>query len=93
MQLGDVIAQLEDEAAADEALMALGDLTLVNRVAAAASGEAMTRGEFVAACVGRFAAQCSDELWLTMIGQMAQTEFPGQVLLRRALETALSARA
>jgi len=51
----------EDDAVADEALIALGDLALTARVAAAASREAMTRGEFVAACVGQFATRSSDE--------------------------------
>jgi hypothetical protein len=89
MLLGDVIARLEDEAVADEALIALGDLALTARVAEAASREAMTRGEFVAACVGQFAAQASDEQWLTVLGQMGRVEDPGRVLLRRAVETAL----
>ncbi len=89
MQLGDIIAQLEDEAVADEALIALGDLVLAARVAAAASREAMTRGEFVSACVGQFAAQASDEQWLTVLGQMGRVADPGGVFLRRAVDAAL----
>jgi hypothetical protein len=91
MQLGDVIAQLEDEAAADETLIALGDLALTARVAAAAEREAVARGEFVAACVGWFAAQASDEDWVTVLGQMGRVDDPGRILLRRAIETALAA--
>ena len=89
MLLGDIIARLEDDAAADEALIALGDLTLTARVADAAAREAMTRGEFVAACVGQFAAQASDEQWVTVLGQMGRVEDPGRILLRRAIEAAL----
>ncbi len=89
MQLGDIIAQLEDDAVADEALIALGDLTLTAQVATAAAREAMTRGEFVAACVGQFAAQASDEQWLTVLGQMGRSNLPGQVLLRQAIAAAL----
>ena len=89
MLLGDIIAGLEDDATADEALIALGDLALTARVADAAAREAMTRGEFVAACVGQFAANASDEAWVTVLGQMGRVEDPGRVLLRRALEAAL----
>lgn len=93
MQLGDIIAQLEDEAVADEALIALGDLALTARVAAAAADEAMTCGEFVAACVGQFAAQASDEQWVTVLGQMGRVDDPGRVFPRRAVELALGAKA
>ena len=93
MQLGDVIAQLEDEAVADEALIALDDLALAARVADAAAREAVTRGEYVAACVGRFAAEASDEDWVTVLGQMGRVDDPGRILLRRAIEAALPAAA
>lgn len=89
MQLGDIIARLEDDAVADEALIALGDLALAARVAAAAAREAMTRGELVATCVGQFATHSTDEQWLTVLGQMGRAEDPGQVFLRRAIESAL----
>jgi hypothetical protein len=89
MMLGDVIARLEDDAFADETLVALGDLALVNRVAAAAAAEGAGRGEYVAAAVGRYAAGCADEEWLTVLGQMGRSDDPGEVLLRRALAAAL----
>ena len=89
MLLGDIIARLEDDAVADEALISLGDLALAARVAAAASQEALTRGEFVATCVGQFAAHSSDEQWLTVLGQMGRAEDPGRVFLRHAIEAAL----
>ena len=89
MLLGDVIARLEDDAVADETLVALGDLTLTARVAAAATREAMSRGEFVAACVGQFAAHSSDDHWVQVLGKMARTDDPGQVCLRHAIEAAL----
>ena len=89
MQLGDIIAHLEDEAVADEALLELGDLALTIRVTEAGAREAMTRGEFVAACVGNFAARATDEEWLTMLGLMGRSDRPGQVLLRRAIDAEL----
>jgi hypothetical protein len=89
MLLGDLIASLEDEVLADEALIALDDLALVTRVADAAAAEGLSRGEFVAAAVGSFAARCSAEEWVTVIGQMGRVQDPGQVLMRRALVDAL----
>ena len=89
MQLGDIIAHLEDDAAADETLIALGDLALTARAVDAAARAAMTRGEFVAMCVGQFAAHASDEQWVTVLGQMGRTDDPGHVFLRRAIEAAL----
>ncbi len=74
MLLGDVIARLEDDAVADETLVALGDLALTARVAAEAAREATTRGELVATCVGQFAAQASDEQWLQVLGKMARAD-------------------
>ena len=93
MQLGDIIAHLEDDAVADEALMALGDLALTAQVGAAAAREAMTRGEFVATCVGQLANRSSDEQWLTVLGQMGRAADPGQVFLRCAIEMALATAA
>jgi hypothetical protein len=90
MQLGDLIAQLEDETVADEALIRLGDLSLLTRVAAAAAREAMSRGEFVASCVGQFAARASDEQWMTLVGRMARADDPGRVFVRHAIEAALA---
>lgn len=93
MLLGDLIAALEDDAFADETLVALDDLALTARVVAAADAEGLSRGEYVAAAVGRFAAGCSDEAWLTVIGQMGRAADPGHLLLRRALAAALRGEA
>lgn len=90
MLLGDVIARLEDESFADDTLIGLGDLALAVRIGEAAAREGLTRGEFVAAAVGRFAATCSDEQWVTVIGQMGRTNVPGQVLLSHAITAILS---
>jgi hypothetical protein len=89
MLLGDIIARLEDDAAADEALLSLGDLSLTARVAEAASREGLTRGEYVAASVGQYAANASDEEWVTVLGQMGRVQDPGRILLRRAVAVAL----
>ena len=89
MLLGDVIAQFEDEAFANEALFALGDLALTAQVVASAAENEMSPGEFAAQSVGRFVSGASDDEWLTLIGLMSREDNPGQVFLRRVLSNAL----
>ena len=89
MLLGDVIAELDDEAAAMEMLLSLGDLALVTRVEEAAAQHAVTPGEFAAQAVALFSNQASDEDWVSLIGVMGQTADPGQVCLKKMVEFAL----
>lgn len=89
MLLGDVIARLDDEAAAMEALVGLGDLALLARVEAAAAAEDLTLGEFAAQAVQVFSAQAADDDWVSLIGVMGRTQDPGQVCLRKMVEFAL----
>jgi hypothetical protein len=89
MLLGDVIAELDDEAAAMEMLLSLGDLALVTRVEEAAVQHAVTPGEFAAQAVALFSNQASDEDWVSLIGVMGQTTDPGQVCLKKMVEFAL----
>ncbi len=88
MLLGDLIAQLEDEALATEALLSLGDLALTTRIVSLAADQNISAGEFATQAVGEFVSRASDEDWLSLIGQMARTENPGAVFLRRALAAA-----
>jgi len=46
MLLGDLIAQLEDEALATEALLSLGDLALTTRIVSLAADQNISAGEF-----------------------------------------------
>ena len=93
MLLGDLMRRLEDEEVAAATLAAIGDLSLTTDVVAAASQEGISPGEFMAECVASFANRASDEDWTTVIGQMARTSDPGQVLLRRAIRAVVSAPA
>ena len=93
MLLGDVIASFQDPVLADEALLALDDLVLAARIAAAAAEEDITPGEFAMQSIGHFVNRADDEEWLTLIGQMSRTDNPGQVFLRRILANSLAARA
>jgi hypothetical protein len=89
MLLGDVISQFEDEAAAMEALVGLGDLALVRRVEEAAAQQDLTPGEFAAQAVAVFSTQASDEDWVSLVGVMGQTADPGQACLKKMVEFAL----
>lgn len=89
MLLGDLMQRLENEAVAAATLAAIGDLALTTDVVAAASQEGISPGEFIAECVASFANRASDEEWTTVIGQMARTTDPGEVLLRRAIRAVL----
>lgn len=85
MMLGDLMAQLGNDAVAAEALMALEDLALATRAQEAAASEGMTSGEFARMALQRFSSGASDEDWVQAIGLMARTPEPGAVLLRQAL--------
>jgi hypothetical protein len=93
MLLGDVIARFEDPAFADEALLAIDDLALTARLAAAAAAEGLTPGEFATQCIGRFVNAASDADWLSLVGLIARADDPGQIFLRRVLSQALAAPA
>lgn len=89
MLLGDIIAQLDDEAVATEALIRLDDLILLGRVQEAAEQDGVAPGEFAARAVRLFSDAASDEDWVSMIGVMGQTTEPGTACLRRMIEFAL----
>jgi hypothetical protein len=89
MLLGDIIARLDDEAVAMEALVGLGDLALLACVEGAAEVEGITAGEFAAQAVQAFSTGASDEDWVSLIGVMGQTSDPGQACLKKMVEFAL----
>jgi hypothetical protein len=89
MLLGDIIAQLDDESFAMEALVGLGDLALLARVEGAAEAEGITPGAFAAQAVQAFSNSASDEDWVTLIGAMGRTQDPGQICLKKMVEFAL----
>jgi hypothetical protein len=89
MLLGEVIARFDDEAAASEALLSLGDLALMLRVNARAAEQHITAGQLAMQAVGDFVSSASDEDWLTLVGQMSRVNDPGATFLRNALSRAL----
>jgi hypothetical protein len=82
MLLGDVLARFDDEGTVAETLLRVGDLTLVARLREHAEAEGQGLGAFAAGAVRRFAAEASDEQWVTLMGALARAEDPGAVCLR-----------
>lgn len=93
MNLGDMIASLEQEETGETMLAALADLVLFSRVRAMSEAYGESVGEYVATSARRFAASAGDETWLSMIGAMEQAAEPGQMALQRMLHWALDADA
>jgi hypothetical protein len=91
MLLGDLIARFDTPSFAEETLLALGDLNLLARMQAQAESDGESLGEFAQGAVRRFAAEASDEDWVTLFGALARASDPGAVYLKAAF--AFAARA
>ncbi len=85
MLLGDLLSRFDDENVAQEAVLALGDLAMVARLREAADANGMAFGAFAAGAVRRYAAEASDEEWITLMGVLSRAADPGSACLRRAL--------
>ena len=85
MLLGYLLARFEDETVASEAILRVGGLPLMASLRARAEAEGETLGIYAAGLVRRFAAEASDETWITLMGALARAEDPGDVCLRQAL--------
>lgn len=86
MLLGDILKTFTDEAAAAEYLLSLGNVALVARLQQLAAMEGETLGEYASSAVQRYAAQASEEEWLTLLGLISRASDPAKACLQRALE-------
>jgi hypothetical protein len=85
MLLGDLLAQFsDDDSIAAETVLALGDLALVARLREEAAADGVTLGAYAVAAVRRYAAEASDEEWVTLIGALGRAANPGSVCMQRA---------
>lgn len=82
--LGDLLARLTDETAAIETLLQLGDLTLLETARGRAVAEEIELAACVTQTVQRYAANASDEEWITLMGMLNRSQHPGATCLRRA---------
>jgi hypothetical protein len=85
MLLGDLIARLSDDVAAEELVLGLADLALLARLRAQADASGLDLGAYVAAAVNRYASEAPAEEWTTLMGAMTRAQDPGAVYLERAL--------
>ena len=86
--LGNILGGLTNAAAAAELLSAIADDALLERVNRAAEENGVTPGTYVAATVRHLLDHGSEEIWLDLVGKMANSPQPGaaavQAILARA---------
>jgi hypothetical protein len=89
MMLGDMLAELNDDAQAVELILGLDDLQLLAGARARAESEGVDLASFARQAVQRYAAQASAEEWITLMGLIGRADDPARACLRRALEFVL----
>ena len=89
--LGNILQGLTDADVAEEMLAAIGDEALLARVESAAGAAGVDPGIFVAATVRHLIDRGGDELWLDLVGKMANSPQPGVVALQASLASAFRA--
>ena len=85
MLLGDLLSRFSDETIAMEAILRLGDVVLLAKSRERAHAEALQLGAFAALAAQRYAAEASDEEWVTLLGAMGRSMDPALTYLNRAL--------
>ncbi len=86
MMLGDVLARLNDQGEAAELILGVGDLRLLAAMRKHAETEGLDLAAYARAAVQRYAAEASDEEWITLIGLIGRAGDPGTACLKRAFE-------
>lgn len=86
--LGNILGGLTNAAAAEELLSAIADDALLERVEHAAEENCVTPGTYVAATVRHLLDHGSEEIWLDLVGKMANSPQPGAAALRAILARA-----
>ena len=89
--LGNILGGLTNAAAAEELLAAIADEALLERVKAAADENDVPPGTYVAATVRHLLDHGSEEIWLDMVGKMANSPQPGVAALQAILVRAFPA--
>lgn len=92
MMLGTMIAQLEDETVAQEALLATGDIALIARVQRAADAAGSPVGGLLQELIGRFNAHAASDDWIAVMNAAGRAEMPGAACLRIMLGVALASQ-
>ena len=86
MILGDVLANLQDEGEAAELILGLGGLSLLANTCESAEAEGIDLATYARCAVQRYAAEASDDEWVSAMGALGRASDPGMIFLKRALE-------
>ena len=86
MTLGELIAGLDDDETAVEALLSTGDLRLVSQVRAAADASGDSLGTYISQRVGAFVASAGSDDWMAVMTAASGSESPGGACLKRIIE-------
>lgn len=89
MLLGDLLARFRDESVATETVLGCGDLVLIAGLMEQAALSGQSLGAYAAGAVRRYAADASDEEWVTLMGALGRAEDPGIVCMQRAFDHVL----
>ena len=86
--LGNILGALTDAASAEEALAAIGDPGVVDRVRQGAAAEGVGVGAFVASTVRQMLDYAEEDVWLDLLGRMSDSSRPGVAALEAMLARA-----
>lgn len=86
--LGDILTGLTDAAQAEDFLSIVGRPELQARIAQAAAAQRVAPGAFIATKVRHLVEHGGEEIWLDLIGAMANEPQPASAALDRILARA-----
>ncbi len=81
MMLSHILRAFTEDSAADEALLAMGDLVLIASVEQESAFHGEARGEYVSGAVRRFARMAGDEDWLAVMNTLERSDKPAEDFL------------
>jgi hypothetical protein len=86
--LGNILGALTDAASAEEAMAAIADPGVMERVRRGAAEEGVDVGAFVASTVRQMLDYAEEDVWLDLLGRLSGSPRPGvtalEVMLVRA---------
>ena len=89
--LGNILGRLTNEAAAGDMLSFIADAALLKRVQVAAAESSVSAGAYVAATIRHLLDHGGEEVWLDLVGKMANSPQPGVAALNAILSRAFPA--
>ena len=82
MNLGEILDRLDDERAAEDALMGLGDLVLIARIRGQAETAGLGVGPLLASIVGNFVGSADSQAWTQLVMAANNAQDPGAAALK-----------